>query len=66
LSETADVEYKCSDFYEKTDENGVLWNDPEIGISWPVSRPLLSAKDLAWPSFRDLTERLSRCPAYRP
>lgn len=65
LSEWADVEYKCSDFYEKTDEAGVLWNDPEIGISWPVPRPLLSAKDLAWPSFRDLTERLRRCPAYR-
>lgn len=45
LSETADVFYKCSEYYDATDERGILWSDPEIGISWPVSEPLLSIKD---------------------
>lgn len=49
LSETADVMYKCSDFYRPEDEAGVLYSDPEIGIEWPVTHPVLSAKDSALP-----------------
>ena len=45
LSEVADVEYKCTELYDPVDEFGVLWNDPELGISWPVHEPLLSEKD---------------------
>lgn len=45
LSEIADVEYKCTEPYDPADEFGVLWNDPELGISWPVREPLLSEKD---------------------
>lgn len=45
LSETADFEYKCTDFYDPQDEGAVLWNDPELNIPWPVDQPLLSAKD---------------------
>ncbi len=48
LSETADVLYKCSDFYRPGDEYGVLWSDPGIGIDWPVSDPILSEKDAAY------------------
>ena len=48
LSETADVEYKCSDYYDAGGEAGLPWNDPAIGIAWPVSAPLLSAKDSAY------------------
>jgi dTDP-4-dehydrorhamnose 3,5-epimerase len=50
LSETAEFLYKCSDFYHPEDEGGVAWNDPQIGIAWPlkewnIQAPILSAKD---------------------
>jgi dTDP-4-dehydrorhamnose 3,5-epimerase len=47
-TEQAVVLYKCTDFYSPKDERGVLWNDPALGIPWPVSSPLLSAKDQAY------------------
>lgn len=46
LSETADVEYNCTDYYDPGGEAGLPWNDSGIGITWPVPSPLLSAKDL--------------------
>ena len=55
LSDTADVIYKCTDFYAPGDEYGVLWNDPELEIEWEVENPILSPKDLENP-------RLSRIP----
>jgi dTDP-4-dehydrorhamnose 3,5-epimerase len=45
LSRSAHFIYKCSDFYLPSDESGVLWSDPEIGIEWPVSTPIISEKD---------------------
>ncbi|MEW6429214.1 MAG: dTDP-4-dehydrorhamnose 3,5-epimerase [Thermodesulfobacteriota bacterium] len=54
LSETADFLYKCTDYYHPEDEGGILWNDPDIGIDWPVSEPILSDKDRANPRLRDL------------
>ncbi len=45
LSETALFSYKCSDSYYPECEKSVLWNDPDIGIDWPVSSPILSTKD---------------------
>lgn len=46
LSETADVTYKCTDFYASDDEYGLLWSDPEVNIQWPLNEsPLLSEKD---------------------
>jgi dTDP-4-dehydrorhamnose 3,5-epimerase len=48
LSDTADVEYKCTDYYDPGGESGLLWNDPAVGISWPISAPLLSPKDRAY------------------
>ena len=44
-SETADFLYKCSDYYDASDDRGVLWNDPEIGIDWQTESPILSEKD---------------------
>lgn len=59
LSETADVLYKCTDFYSPDDEGGILWSDPDIGIEWPISDPLLSDKDSGYPCLRDVpNERL--------
>jgi dTDP-4-dehydrorhamnose 3,5-epimerase len=46
LSETADVLYKASDYYDPASERSIAWNDPDIGIEWPgEGRPLLSRKD---------------------
>lgn len=54
LSETVDFEYKCTDYYRPDDEIGVIWNDPEIGIAWPLDNPTLSDKDLALPRLSEL------------
>jgi dTDP-4-dehydrorhamnose 3,5-epimerase len=45
LSDIADFEYKCTDFYDSTDEGSILWSDPDLGIQWPVQNPIVSAKD---------------------
>lgn len=57
-SEIAQVEYKCSEVYYKEDELSVLWNDPEIGIEWPIRDPLLSEKDRKAPRLSEVQERL--------
>lgn len=45
LSETADFEYKCTDYYDPSDEGSILWNDPDLNIPWPTDDPNLSEKD---------------------
>jgi dTDP-4-dehydrorhamnose 3,5-epimerase len=45
LSEDAEIQYKCTGIYNNQGESGILWNDPAIGIEWPVKDPILSAKD---------------------
>ena len=54
VSETAMSFYKCSDYYAPEHEGGVLWNDPALGIPWPVEEPLLSDKDRQWPELKDI------------
>jgi dTDP-4-dehydrorhamnose 3,5-epimerase len=54
LSEAAQVEYKCTDYYDPEDEGGLIWDDPDVGIAWPVKAPLLSAKDAHHPRFVEL------------
>jgi dTDP-4-dehydrorhamnose 3,5-epimerase len=56
LSEMAEVEYKCTDFYDGADEIGLLWNS--AGIDWPLNDPLLSAKDAALPRLDELGKTL--------
>jgi dTDP-4-dehydrorhamnose 3,5-epimerase len=58
LSETAVVEYKCTELYDPDDEIGLIWNDPEVGISWPIADPTLSAKDAAAPRLREVLAAL--------
>ncbi len=53
LSPVAEVLYKTTDFYSPQHERGIIWNDPELAIKWPVRNPLLSPKDEKWPLFRD-------------
>ena len=45
LSNTADFEYKCTDYYDPSDEGSILWNDPDLDIPWPIVSPILSNKD---------------------
>lgn len=54
-SELADFQYKCTDYYQPADEGGVAWDDPDIGIDWPVNKPTLSEKDLALPRLAEYT-----------
>jgi dTDP-4-dehydrorhamnose 3,5-epimerase len=62
VSETAVVLYKCTDFYHPQAEGGVLWNDPELAITWPVrATPVLSPKDARYPLLREIpAEQLPR------
>ena len=54
LSEIADLQYKCTGYYVPEDEGGLIWNDPQVGIPWPIAAPLLSAKDRRNPTLREL------------
>ena len=45
LSEVADFQYKCTDLYFPEDETGLVWNDPEVAIDWPIVSPIISEKD---------------------
>lgn len=45
LSDIADFEYKCTDYYDPSDEGSIVWNDPDLDIDWPIKNPLLSSKD---------------------
>jgi dTDP-4-dehydrorhamnose 3,5-epimerase len=56
LSDTADFQYKCTEYYTPAKERTLLWNDPEVGIDWPISldeNPILSAKDSVGKLLRD-------------
>lgn len=56
LSEIAEFTYKCTDFYDSEDEGGILWNDPDIGIVWPVNNineVVLSEKDKKWKTLKE-------------
>jgi dTDP-4-dehydrorhamnose 3,5-epimerase len=53
LSDDTDVLYKCTALYDPASDRGIAWNDPDIGIDWPVADPLLSPKDAQAPRLRD-------------
>ncbi|MCV6636959.1 dTDP-4-dehydrorhamnose 3,5-epimerase [Candidatus Albibeggiatoa sp. nov. NOAA] len=54
LTDTADFHYKCTDYYHPEDEGSLIWNDPDIGIDWPIDEPALSAKDAKAGFLKDL------------
>ncbi len=58
VSSVAQIEYKCTDFYDRASELGIAWNDATLGISWPVSDPILSDRDRQSPSLAELNSRL--------
>ena len=53
LSDSAEVLYKCTGEYHAEDERGIIWNDPDINIKWPVHNPILSEKDRGLPLLKD-------------
>jgi dTDP-4-dehydrorhamnose 3,5-epimerase len=54
LSDTAQVEYKCTAPYAPEDEIGIIWNDPELTIDWPITQPILSPRDARLPPLSEL------------
>ncbi|MBA5599876.1 dTDP-4-dehydrorhamnose 3,5-epimerase [Pectobacterium aroidearum] len=56
LSDVADFEYKCTDYYSPANEGCLLWNDPDVGIEWPITNPLLSEKDKLGKLFKEVGE----------
>jgi dTDP-4-dehydrorhamnose 3,5-epimerase len=54
LSDVAEFEYKCTDYYDPSDEGGFIWNDPTVAIDWHVTDPILSDKDKSLPTFAEL------------
>jgi dTDP-4-dehydrorhamnose 3,5-epimerase len=57
LSDVVEVQYKCSGLYNAPCEDGILWNDPQVGIEWPVERPLLSERDAEAQTLADWLRR---------
>jgi dTDP-4-dehydrorhamnose 3,5-epimerase len=66
LSEVAEFQYKCSDFYSAADERGLPWDDPDIGIAWPFDglEPILSARDRGWSRLAQIAAE--DLPGFRP
>ena len=60
LSEEAEVEYKCTDFYDPGDEIGFAWNDPVVAVRWPIDDPVLSEKDRGAPNLAAIEHLLPR------
>ena len=62
LSDIAEIQYKCSEFYDPRDDHGIRWNDPALGVPWPVDQPILSSKDAVQPFLREMPE--NHLPVY--
>jgi len=58
LSESADVTYKLSSYYDSDTEAGIAWDDPDVGIEWPVSEPVLSERDRGAPRLAEVADEL--------
>ena len=58
LEEQTIFAYKCTNFYNKASESGILWNDPDINIDWGIANPLVSEKDMQLPSFKEISNHL--------
>jgi dTDP-4-dehydrorhamnose 3,5-epimerase len=60
LSDYAEVQYKVSNPYNAATESSIRWNDPEIGVEWPLIEPVLSARDQVSESFAEFKQRVSQ------
>jgi dTDP-4-dehydrorhamnose 3,5-epimerase len=64
LSDWADLHYKVSRHYDTHDEGGLLWNDPDVGIQWPIKAPKVTDRDAAYPQIRNLSQ--AKLPHHPP
>ena len=60
LSDTAEILYKVTDYYNPQDESGIRWNDPELAIDWQVKNPQLSKRDQNLPVFQNVIRSFSK------
>jgi dTDP-4-dehydrorhamnose 3,5-epimerase len=58
LSPVAQVEYKCTDLYDRASEIGIAWNDPALAIPWPIADPVLSERDRHHPTLAEVGDQL--------
>jgi dTDP-4-dehydrorhamnose 3,5-epimerase len=58
LSESADVHYKLSSYYDAATEAGIAWDDPDVGVEWPISDPQLSERDRTAPRLSEIADEL--------
>ncbi len=56
LSREAEVIYKVDNVYAPDYEGGLIWNDPDVGLEWPIDNPILSEKDKKWPTLKELVK----------
>ena len=54
LSESVEFLYKCSNYYSPENERGIMWNDPDLAIDWPIKNPVVSEKDKVYPRFNEI------------
>ena len=54
LSESVEFLYKCSNYYSPENERGIMWNDPDLAIDWPIENPIISQKDNVYPRFMEI------------
>jgi len=57
LSDVAEVVYKVDNVYAPEYEGGIIWNDPDISIEWPIDDPIISEKDMKWPTLKEAIKR---------
>lgn len=60
LSKSAEFQYKCTDYYDPSDESGLRWDDPRINIEWPLKNPLLSEKDKLQPLLDEIENNIKQ------
>ena len=58
LSDVADVAYKLSSYYDPATEAGIAWDDPEVGVEWPITEPVLSERDRNAPRLAEIADEL--------
>ncbi len=63
LSDTALFSYKCTDYYSPATQGGIIFNDPDLGIGWPVPTPVVSGKDAGFPRLKEIPK--DKLPALR-
>jgi len=56
LSDEVDILYKCTDYFDPNDEGGLIWNDPDLTIDWPVSDPMINERDSRFPTLKQISK----------